>query len=276
MKNSKVIVISGFARGGTNIVWNILQSHPEIVAPPCETGEIFKNSPILSLLNTRGLYKHLNLSSRIIDYILFCYKMKSFNHPDNRYRSEGTLYSRKQMEQSVLCLKSVNDDILITDLLVNIYPDIYFIGLTRNGYSLADGYVRRGQTGGKAGQLYHRIAMEMQRYAAVLPNFKIVSFEKVVQEPFEVAQDLFKFVGVHPQELKMLRLKSKRIINNEGEHNPAFGDEHRKYWFSRESISQIIDPDINQRQRSNLTDQMITEFNHEAESALRFFGYETY
>ena len=274
MKNSKVIVLSGFARGGTNIVWNILQSHPDIVAPPNETGQIFSGSRILSLLNRPRSHKPSLINSHIIDYILFQNKMESFDHLDNRYQSEGVLYSRKQMKQSVLCLKSVNDDILITDLLANIYPNLYFIALTRNGYALADGYMRRGRTVIEAGQLYRRVATKMQEYAKALPKFKIVKFEEVIKKPFEVAQDLFDFVEVHPTKLEMLRLKSKKIINNKGLHNPAFGSEHRKYWFSKDSIGQIIDPNIDKRQQANLTSQMIIEFNSEAESTLKFFGYE--
>lgn len=28
---SKAIIINGFARGGTNILWNVMQSHPAIL-----------------------------------------------------------------------------------------------------------------------------------------------------------------------------------------------------------------------------------------------------
>ena len=30
MKNQKVIVVNGISRGGTNILWNMIQSHPAV------------------------------------------------------------------------------------------------------------------------------------------------------------------------------------------------------------------------------------------------------
>ena len=45
MKNNKVIVIYGFQRGGTNIVYNIFQSHPLVCSPnDLETGEIISQN----------------------------------------------------------------------------------------------------------------------------------------------------------------------------------------------------------------------------------------
>jgi hypothetical protein len=276
MLNRKVIILSGFARGGTNIVWNILQSHPKIVAPPHETGELFAKSKMLRLLKRTPSDGIFPLGARLIDYTLFRYKMESLRHSDNRYIYAGVLYSREQMKRSALCLKSVNNDILLTHLLAKVYPDLYFIALTRNGYSLADGYIRRGQTARDAARLYRQMSEEMQRYASIIPRFKMLHFEDVIQRPFEVARDLFAFVDVQPCDLEMLRLKAKRIINDRGEHSVAFGGEDRKYWFSKGNIDQIIDPSIDQTQMTRLTDEMLDEFNHEAGSALEFFGYETY
>lgn len=274
MMNRKVIVLSGFARGGTNIVWNILQSHPQIVAPPYETGQLFAKSMILRLVKRVPWCGTSRLSARLVDYILFRYKMESLWHPDNRYVDAGALYSRQQMERSALCLKSVNNDILATHLLVNVYPDLYFIALARNGYSLADGYVRRGRTAQDAARLYRQMSKEMQRCASIVPRFTMIHFEDVIQRPFEVARDLFAFVDVQPCELEMLRLKAKRIINDRGEHSVAFGSEDRKYWFSKGNIDQIIDSEIDQTQMARLTDKMLDEFNDEAGAALAFFGYE--
>lgn len=276
MKNKKVIILSGFARGGTNIVWNILQSHPDIVAPPYETGQIFKRSSILRILNTGNLWKQIPFGHQVIDYILFRYKMESLRHLDNRYISEKTLYTRKQMGSSALCLKSVNDDILFTDILTNVYPNVFFIALTRNGYSLADGYIRRNKTAADAGRMYSRVAKQVQRFSSLNTHFKIVKFEDVLKNPFELAQELYSFVGASPCGLTKLRLKSKKIISTTGEHKTVFGNEHRKYWFSKETITEIIDPAIDQRQSNRLTNKDYEDFNREALSALQYFGYEVH
>lgn len=275
MKNKKVIILSGFAFGGTNIVWNILQSHPEIVAPPYETGQLFRRtSQTLRRFFDEKWYTSLPFSSRVLDHTLFRYKMEGLNGSNSRYRSKDEIYSQEQMASAALCLKSINEDILITDLILKAYPDLYFIGLTRNGYALADGCLRRGQSAAEAGKIYCLVANKMKQYASLIPRFKMITFEEVLSQPFEVAEDLFSFLDVHPRSLEMLRLKSKKVINTEGEHIPTFGSEKRKYWFSRDNINQLIDPTINQKQRERLSDQAINEFNQEAKSALNFFGYE--
>ena len=272
MKNKKVIILSGFAFGGTNIVWNILQSHPEIVAPPYETGQLFRRtSQSLRRFIDRKWYTSLPFSANALDSILFDYKMESLQGTNSRYRNQNELYTRAQVAQAALCLKSINEDISITDLLLKAYPNLYFIGLVRNGYSLADGYLRRGQTAAEAGHMYCLVADKLKQYAALIPRFKIVTFEDVLSQPFEIAQDLFEFVDVYPRVLPMLRLKAKKVINSEGKHVPTFGSEKQKYWFSRENIDQIIDPGINQKQKDRLSSQAISEFNQTSKSALRFF-----
>ena len=39
-KKLKFIIINGIQRAGTNVVWNIVQSHPDVVSPILETGEV--------------------------------------------------------------------------------------------------------------------------------------------------------------------------------------------------------------------------------------------
>ena len=272
MRNKKVIVLSGYARGGTNIAWNLLQSHPEVCSPMYETGQLFRWSWILFIC--RLFLGYPRFCRRMIDAELHRYKMMNLNHMDNKYIKEEKLYTAQQIESAAVCLKSVNYDILLTEILLKVYPELYFIALTRNGYALTDGYVRRGKSVAYAARLYNRIGKRMRIYADSLSRFKMIKFEDVLQHPFKMAEDLFEFVDVYPHRLEKLRLKSKKILNKHNEHKTAFGNEHRKYWFDRESIGNIIDPNVNTHQVNRLTKEMIGEFNHLAGSALHFFGYE--
>lgn len=274
MHNNKVIILSGYARGGTNIAWNILQSHPDICAPVYETGELFKRS--LSLRVCSLLASQFDICKKNIDTSLYKAKLATLEHQDNKYISEGILYTKKQVSSAALNLKSVNNDIFLTDRLLHVYPDLYFIALARNGYALCDGYLRRGGTAADAGRLYRRIAEKMKRYSDSIPHFKMIKFEDVLQHPFEIAERLYTFLGASPVTVDKLRLKSKKVINAQGEHATAYGSENRKYWFDRSSIGQIISPNVNQTQMDRLTDEAVDEFNHEAESALNFFGYDIY
>lgn len=269
--NQKVIVLSGFARGGTNIVWNILQSHPQICSGIRETGQLFNESLKLKL---GYALRFLSFGRELIDEELFRFKMQNVSHYENKHKSPSQIYTEREVQQAALCMKSVNTDIFYTDLLAKIYPDLYFISLIRNGYALCDGYIRRGKTATQAGQLYQQMANEFIRLSGIIPNFKMIQFEDVVSDPFKVSQDLFLFTDVFPVKLTHLRLKSKKVMRESGKHAPIYGDQGHKYWFDHSSIHQSLDPGVNSIQQSRLKPAMIQDFNDQAKDALRYFGYE--
>lgn len=273
LENSKAIVLSGFARGGTNIVWNILQSHPGVVAPPNETGYLFRRTPKLWLC-TKAFKLAQGYMTEAINNSLQQRKMSSLKHYDNRYVSEDLLYTPEQMRKSLLCLKSVNHDIDLTELLAEVYPDLFFIGLSRNGYALADGYIRRGKTAKEAGKLYQSMADKMQKISESIDYFKLIKFEDVLINPFSEAENLFKFLQLNPTSINKIRLKSKRVIGVDGSHEVKLGDENRKYWFNEDTIGQILDSTVNQKQADRLSHEDQKTFTQEARSALEYFGYE--
>ncbi len=272
MQNNKVIVLSGYARGGTNITWNLLQSHPEICSPSYETGELIRKSLLLRI--SLSYSKHFGVCSQIVNNKFTKFKLQTLKHSENKFKTEKILYTKEELSTAAICLKSVNNDIFYTDSLLSIYPNLYFIGVVRNPYALADGYIRRARSISEVAILYNRIFRQMEKYSDTISKFKLIKFEDILENPFIVAGDLFRFLDIQPCELEKLRFKSKKLINKEGEHKVTFGNENRKYWFDRSNISQIMDPNINNKQQSRITNKMILELNQEIAPALDFFGYE--
>ena len=122
MFNKKVILVVGFSRGGTNILWNILQSHPEICAPRHEIGPILTYSEHLKFGRFYARLKKYGLSKtfivkKLVDYQLYRYKMENFIDQNNKYKYENELYSRVEVANASLCLKSVDRDVFLTDYL---------------------------------------------------------------------------------------------------------------------------------------------------------------
>jgi len=274
MFNNKVIVISGFRRGGTNILWNILQSHPSVCSAGYESGYIFKNNKIISLFRKTGLL-HSRLAQHYLDYHFYRLKLqKNYQDTDNRFKYPDVEYTKEEIASSILCFKSVDRGIYYTEILKQIYPEIYFIALTRNGYAIADGHSRRGKSIKDTGTLYSEIAEKMRDYSKELPNFKLIKFEEMIQDPFQISSQLFEFIGCTPVRLDHLRLKSKKIIRKDGTHASNYGEPGKKYWFDESGINQIIDPDINKKQIQRLSGSLIEDFNKFAGPALKFFGYE--
>jgi hypothetical protein len=282
VKNDKVTVINGLSRGGTNIIWNLMQSHPDVCSPIYETGEVLLKygsingrAPLRSFL-AGPLARAWPVSRMVqkgVDSRLYRFKMSTLEHDSNRYRTEDELYDPQSVAASMLCLKSTDKDIKFSRLFSQMWPDPYFITLMRNGYAVCEGWMRRGASAQKVGRFYRWFGEQVIRDSDLYPNYKVVKFEDMMQAPFDTAFDLFKFTGLEPSELPKLRLKAKRVLSDGGDHETRFGDENSKYWFDREEISQMIDPTSSETQSTALSDEDRSAFEREAGPVLEHFGY---
>lgn len=281
MLNKKTIVLNGLARGGTNITWNILQSHPNIVSPVYETNEIIGSRSYLALiapiLKNKRYAQINNLFGKYINSRFSHYKLKNLDNDDNKYKTETLTYSRNEILDATLCIKGVcsknNWDLGYSELLYKSFPEVYFITLIRNGYAICEGWKRRGVTPKESGYLYARYAEQIIRDSECFPYYKIIAFEDVLSAPFDMAQSLFSFIREEPYTLDKLRIKVKNTLNQANEHKAHYGELNKKYWFTRESISEIIRYDINKVQHAGLSELDKTQFEQEAKDALRYFNY---
>lgn len=277
-KNSKVIVINGIQRGGTNVIWNILQSHPQVCSPLRETGRILHESRPADLL-WRYILNYLpgNLMSKILgnwaDKQFYNYKMKAIFHDEDRYKYEDTVYVETEVQQSVLCIKSVNEDIMLTDFFSEMYSDCYFVGVVRNGYALCDSWIRRGRSVKEAAYYYSFYVDKMINDSQKYKNYKLLKLEDALSNTFGTASEIYSFAHLNPVRLDKIRLKSKKVFNHAGIHEARFGKEEKKYWFSEKNIAHILDPQISQIQADNLSlrDKLLFEKN--AITTLRYFNY---
>lgn len=278
-KNNKVILLCGYSRGGTNIVWNLLQSHPNVCTPIYETGTIFRKTNPLKFHRVISLLKKTNLMDRgfakkVIDYQLFRYKVQSLDHPENQYKGPDQKYTRREIRESALCLKSVDYDIDLTDMLHDIYPNLYLIFLTRNGYAVSEGHIRRGKSADSASKLYTEIYKKMRYYMENDSKAIMIKFEDAIKDPFGMAEKLLKFCDFQSNELEYLRLKSKKTINKGLNHDTGFGRRERKYWFDKKSIHEMIVEDVNGNQIERLEKSSIEVINKNASEAFKYFGYD--
>ncbi len=294
MRNNKVIIINGFQRGGTNILYNIFQSHPSVCSVnDLEAGEILsQNYRIRSYTKIGYLIKRLKLVlygllnkkiilhsplvyvfGILIDELFYKYKLKNFTHPFNRYKYENVPYSKSEVKGSVLCLKSVKNDIKLTEFFSRIYDNIFFIGLVRNGYALCESWIRRGKDAKICGIRYRLYCQMMIRDSKKIKNYKIIKFEDILRNPFLEASKLYEFTNLEPINLEKMRFKSKKILTKAGNHSVKFGKLNEKYWLDQKSITELIDPNINAIQKNNLSSTDKKIFKKEVRLILEYFNY---
>ena len=127
MLNHKPIIINGFSGGGTNIMMNIMLSHPDTAAPTGELHKVFKGGskiyekyigrksykkyiydmPI-KLLSGQDIFRIDLFESRdipntvvmkYIDWILFREKQKAFHPSHNLFKNPGTFYTKDELKK---------------------------------------------------------------------------------------------------------------------------------------------------------------------------------
>lgn len=275
MLNKKVVLINGISRSGSNILWNIIQSHPEVCSPISETNHVLHpRGPGLHRIS-RFLYTRCANSAvrRYLDGKLYRAKLKTLEHESNRYRTEDHLYSLDEVKNTALCLKALNEDIYLTDVFYSIYEDIYAIGLVRNGYAVCEGMVRRGEKPSKVGASYARYMARIIEDSQRLENYRIVKFEEIVDQPFGTAESLFRFCGLQPDRVDKLRFKSKEITSSDGLRSKAYKNVGGKYWFDRASVREFLEPGVDKSQSKLLSDNDRKLFEKQAKPILEYFAH---
>jgi hypothetical protein len=283
MKNQKVIVVNGISRGGTNILWNMIQSHPAVCGAMRETSRIF--APFMAhrlrfvadltlMQPVLRVPPFLNIASRLIDRRLYHFKLQNYGDTYNGFSAEGQPYTLEEVEQSAVCLKSINRTIYATPLFHRLYgPDVYFVAVFRDGYGICESWMRRGISAEKTGRQYREYAETMLRYAEQYPQYMTVKFEDILDRPFDVLSDIFRFAELEPPTIDRFRLKSKAVLTEEGTHEVPYGQRNIKYWLDRETIHDFLVGDIADIQKKALSAEALQAFEREAMPVLKRLGY---
>lgn len=282
LESSKTIIICGFRHGGTNILWNILQSHPSVYSPGFETGEILRSIG-LTFLPRIGA-EEIGLSelcqSNSIDPLVFGEMLRPhIGRPLDLEDCQisDTEYNRglRAVTDRTLCLKSVDDDLALNRALNEFFGNCNFVGLVRNGYAICESWLRNGGDAKLIGKKYRKIGEALIAQSETSKNFVVLRFEDVIEDIFVAAKEIYKLCSLSPVTLRRMRLKVKpvRYRPNELKLKNAGYEMGRKYWMSRSEVREFVVRDISNRQEENLSSTNRSEFEGEAGPILKAFGY---
>ena len=307
MLNHKPIFINSFARGGSNIVWEILQSHSNVVAPIEETDKIIwqkagKWKKAVNIwLSFRGGYpipqiekndkywifnygifhannyteRRLNNFARnYLDDLLYRWKLKNLEHPFNKYKNKDEIYTIEELKQARLVAKHVNGLIYLVPALIEMYPDSVHFGLVRNGLALCESRIRRGTfiDSGKFAAIYNKITDKFLEYQKQYSNFYLLKFEELLENPQKFIRNLYDKAGLKYDDKIFIRLKAKKFISNNGNHETNF-TEGCKYWIDVNEFFEFVDKDINQNQIMRMSMKDKESFLRIAKHNMERLGY---
>lgn len=292
MRNTAPIFLNCYSRGGSNILWNIFLTHPDVCSPIDETLTIFRcdlKAPTLAGLQVALRSRQLRLfdqwrlqprrplgpgTQRFIDETFFRCKQRTLHDPEMQYKFENEIYRAHEVDSARLVAKNNNGLAFISDLLLQMYPGASFFALVRDPLALYESHRRRGITNGiqAFSDFYERIAQRMLADAQTIENYHIVRFEDIIADPIEVMQHLYELVALDFSKIRKVRFKAKAHLQPNGSHGTPYTS-GKHYWFDFDEVHQILDPDINKRQRNQLPANERAELSERLQTVRQQLGY---
>lgn len=292
MLNRAPIFINGFAYGGTNLITNILASHPEVCRLSSETHVLFEGKrdrrvervirlatawPINAAggrpISSTSLRERRPLSPALLRYMDLIFYLDKIMSPMNDFKSEGVRYTLAQKSASRFLAKNMNAVALANEIFATAYPDATFIGIIRDGLAICEGFSRRGRSVEKFAALYDRVCRKMIEQSRTINNFHIVRYEDMVRDPVGFMREVYSYAGLTP--VPMVRLQAKRVMKGDGTREYLFGSgrDREASWFPAEELPLYITGGANENQRNRLASKDRETFMRIAGGVMKDLGY---
>ena len=296
MLNRAPIFVNGFQRGGTNILINLLVSHPDVCLINGETHEVFYGDSTHRLTTWGSRFFHLPvvLAARRHEFwpyrfyprqrlpqLLLCYLDLVFfwsklRHRNNRFRDDVTHNSLRDIAQARMLAKNVNGNVLAASIFAEMYPDATFIGLVRHGLALCESLMRRQWSAERVATVYECVCKQMIQDSKCIDNYKIFRFEDLVTNPRASLDLIYAHAGLDSCVMKKVRLQAKATMDTDGIHRHTANTRQDRQinWFDMAHIQDYFRPDVNDIQIAQISDADKAIFLQIAQPSMTYFGYE--
>jgi len=294
MLNKAPIFVNGFHRGGTNILMNIIASHPDVCMVAGETHEVFygkSTEPVKKWVHRAfyipiwivarqhifwpGLLDNRNKIPRyMMHYIDALFYFNKLTVRENQFKAEGIQYAKAEIGKSRMLTKNGTGTVLATELFSEMYPDATFIALVRNGLALCEGMVRRGYSAEDAGRVYEKICQKMIHDSHHMDNYYVVRFEDMISDPVRFIEEIYGYAGLDISLVAKFRFEAKASTDRDGALSFTVGADYKKmYWFEKEHLKDYFRQDVDENQIAALTTQDQHTFLKQASRSMEHFGY---
>lgn len=266
--SERLYVIAGMSRGGTNLLWNVVQSHPAVIDSYFELNEIFGRKTAIGFADKVKVELEALCGIRqaavrqLIVERLAHFARKSFDEDTfNREKRPGVRYQSGEFPSLTVCTKLVsswetdplrkvlrrNDALKYLPLLERTFGEVRTVFLVRNGLAVAEGWRRRGAPIIDAAHWYRRYVLRYEAYVAQHPGkAMIVRFEDLLADPFEVAGRVYRALDLDGPPPETLRIAIKPTIR--ANRDVVNTTQKTKLWVTRQNWREHIDATINDAQ----------------------------
>ena len=202
------IVINCMPRSGSNILWNIIGSSPDVAMTREEFHRITNHSnslPIKLMMRINALYPKLPLMHSYINNAVRESRNRALKF-DTQNLQDRSLCPN---DMTHICFKVMGRDNHFNDLIANSFPKTKFIYLTRQPEGLCDSYYRRGFSPEEAAKNYAVSVKHMKEHFKRNPEGLFIHFEDLAQNLQKTIDYLFKHLSIRKPANEHYLLKQK-------------------------------------------------------------------
>jgi hypothetical protein len=191
----KALVINALPRSGSNILWNIIGSSPDVQMTQDEfhglTGH-FGNIAIRAMMRLNALAPSRPLMHQHIRQSVFKSADMALQAKSQKFDERGI----DPAETRFVCFKVMGGDNRFNDLISYSFPESFFVFLTRDEAGICDSYCRRGLAPEAAARMYANSIDRMKETARREKSFLWVQFEDLFTDLQQEIDRIYTHFGL--------------------------------------------------------------------------------
>lgn len=298
MLNKRPVFIVGFQFGGSNLLQNLLLSHPDLCCTRGELQQLFigkegdtrvaislkrlaylpfalnEKGHFLSLSKWQERKKFKKSTIKHLDKTLYTDKLKATGVSQNRYKHPNELYSHEEIASSRVTIKLLNGLMFLDENLMQMYPNATFIALIRNGLAVCEGAMRRGVEMQAMAQGYQLGCQHIIKQSQKYSNYHVFRYEDLVRFPVEISAKIYEAASLDANAIKAIRLETKPVTTKTGEHKNSLGTKQKQLiWYDKHNFTKHMRLDINENQIKRLDASHKEVILNYCQKSLQHFSY---
>jgi len=292
-------MVNGFSHGGSNVLINLLLTHPNL----CYPGETHKAIAGGTKSHSKRRRKFKRVAHRVADLmwgigdITQVYKIEprlQFSRTAVRWFRNGLLnektrarheshnlwirpdqkYDEKSLLNARLLLKNNNGLVQQTILLEEAFPGSMVYCLFRHPFGLFESHLRKGRDRDLLLALFRRVWDSLVQQAGRNPErHMIIRFEDILANPRNYLQRIYDFIDLDLSDITSVRLQHKPHYKTDGSYGHAGSKDRQVVWYPLNEFAKHLDPEANLRSIRRLDPEIKAMVTREFGDRMSAMGY---
>lgn len=156
----KAIIINSMPRSGSNILWNLIGSSPDVQMTRTEFAGFCgynRNFAVKIMMRMGALCPAVPIAKQYVRDMATCSARDAISFDTQLYKSRGM---DKEAER-VVCFKMMGGDNIFNALVARSFDEVRFVFMTRDGAGVCDSLYRRGVSAEDAAEFYYKTMTRM-------------------------------------------------------------------------------------------------------------------